>query len=262
MANAGLAWVNHLMTAVLATNSEVATLPVSNIKDLHGATVWRTQAATGIEVTADLGAAQPVSVMAVAGAQVSAALQWRLRLSTTDAHDGDLYDSGLIAADPAEIVKARWQALLLLPTIVTARYIKINLEDSGRVGVGSIDIGHLWLADLWQPRRNFSYGAQNITIDPTQKSKSIGGQNYSDIRNKFRAERFEFNFLGEDEVVEIISDQLDAVAGISGNILYIKSPGGERQNRQMIIGQMSELGANEHTTHPAHARAFEISEAL
>lgn len=263
MANAGLAWVNYLAeaNAVLATNSEVATLPLANIKDLHGSSVWRTVAATGVTVTADLAVAQAIEALAVACANLSASATWRLRLSSSNAHAGDLYDSGVVAMNRALIARVRSQAVLILPSVVSARYVKIDIDDSGRAADGWFDIGILWLSDFWQPERNFSYGAQSIIVDSSQTTPSIGGQDFTDVRNKIRAERFEFNFLREAELYNQI-DQIDGIAGTSGNILFVSDPGGTYQNRKLIIGHLTELGATELSSQPVRARAFEIKERI
>lgn len=263
MANAGLAWVNHLAdsNALLATNSEVTTLPLANVKDLHGASLWRSLSATGVYVTADLGVAQPVEALAVACANFSAAATWRLRLSSTGAHSGDLYDSGVVAMNRALVAKVRAQAVLLLPAAINARYVRIDFDDSGRAAEGNFDVGILWLSDFWQPERNFSYGAQSIMIDASTTTPSIGGQDYTDIRNKIRAERFEFNALREAELYNQV-DQIDAIAGTSGNILFVPDPGGTYQNRKMIIGHLTELGASELSSFPVRAKAFEIKERI
>lgn len=263
MANAGLAWVNHLASAasVIATNSEVSSLPLSNIRDLHGVTVWRTQAATGISVTADLGAVQPVKALGIACATLSASATWRLRLSSSGAHGGDLYDSGILAMNRALIARSRGQAFLFLAAAVSARYAKVDIDNSGRAPEGYLDIGHLWLSDLWQPERNFSYGAQSILADASQTVQSIGGQDYTDVRNKVRAERFEFNALREAEIYGQIAD-LDGIAGTYNNVLYAPDPGGTYQNAKALIGRLTELGAVELNSQPTRARAFEVKERI
>ena len=261
MANLALSWSNHLLSATLATNSEVATLPLAHIRDPLGASLWRTQSAGGVYVMADLGSTQPVRVLALGGGAVSGAANWRLRLSSSAVHTGDLHDTGWVAMDPALIAGKRAQAALLLPAGIAARYARIDLDDPGRVGEGYLDIGHLWLADLWQPARNFSYGLESVLLDDSRVTTSIGGQDYVDVREKIRGERFVLRFLGEAEMTEAIA-ALDAAAGTSGNVLFMPDPDSANRNRQMLIGRLTEIGPVALTSHGIWSRDFEIRERL
>jgi len=261
MANLALSWSNHLPGGTLATNSEVMTLPLAHIRDPLGASLWRTQSAGGVYVTADLGSTRPIRVLALGDGVVSAAASWRLRLSSSAAHSGDLHDSGWVTMDPALVAGKRAQGALLLPAGIAARYARIDLDDPGRAGEGYLDIGHLWLADLWQPARNFSYGLESVLFDESRVTTSIGGQDYVDVREKIRTLRFVLRFLSESDVTEAAS-ALDAAAGTSGNVLFMPDPNSANRNRQMLIGRLTEIGPVALTSHGIWSRAFEIRERL
>lgn len=261
MATAGLSWVNHLETAIIATNSEVAGLPLANLTDLHGATIWRTQTHTGVTITLDFGSAKPVKAAMIAAANFSASATWRLRLSTTSAHAGDLSDSGVVAMNRGLIDNKRSQAAMVLAGAISTRYAKLDLDDPGRAAQGYFDVGLLWIGDLWQPARNFSWGAQGGLRDESPVSSSIGGQDYVDVRDKFRAETFSFNFLTDAEYFASI-DQIDAIAGIARNVLVIPDPGGAYMNSQAIVGRVTELSPTSRAYFNGRSRAFSIKERL
>src|SRR5690606_33982287 len=107
---------------VLATDSEIATLPVANLQTPHVAQVWRT-AGPSAWVRLDLGAVAPVDTVALMGCNLTADATMRLRLSDSDetAESGDVHDSGTVAA-PVDMDTG--YLVILLPAALSARYLR------------------------------------------------------------------------------------------------------------------------------------------
>jgi hypothetical protein len=260
MAIAGFSWINHVESGAIAASSEVATLPLANVQDQHGASIWRTTAATGVTVTLDLAAAKPIKVLMVAAASFSSSATWRLQLSTTAAHTGDIYDSGTLAMNRALIANKRSQACLVLSQLYSARYAKITFNDSGATQ-GYFDVGLLWLGDLWQPKFNFSWGAQLGLQDVSDTATSIGGQDYTNVREKYRQEQVTFNFLTDADYYSGV-DQIDAIAGTARNVLWVPDPAGSYLNNQAMIGRVTELGPTSRAFVNGRSRSYKIKERL
>jgi hypothetical protein len=86
---------------------------------------------------------------------------------------GDLYDSGAVAMNRAVILRARSQAVLLLPATVTARYLKIDFADSALL---YLEAGLAWAGPLFQPSRNFNYGQAPTVQDPRSRPRRSGSR--------------------------------------------------------------------------------------
>jgi hypothetical protein len=264
--NGGLSWVNNLDNAVLAATSEVPTLPLSNLKVPHLATKWRSVAGVlSVAWTADLLTALPNDIVGVFGANFTVAATWRLRLSSSAAHTGNLYDSGIIAMAPARrqdlrdpgapVLKA--QALLKLPSTVTARYWKLDLIDSG---LPYLEAGLAWSGPLLQTERNFDYGQAPQMQDPSVTAATIGGQSYDDQRPQFMTDSFTCARLTDAEVQSFLD--MDAAVGKVRNLLWVKNPGAAEMNRTAILGKQTELGPSPSVFFNRRSRQFQIAERL
>ncbi len=255
MAKAGLAWINHIDTAVLTTDSQVATLPLANVADPHLATKWRTTTTTAF-MAADWGAVQEIGVVGLFGSNFTAAATWRIRLSAVAAGAGELLDTGVVAAG---VAAGYGQAVHVLAAAVNARYLRIDLADSGLAALGYFQIGAAWAGRLWTPERNFRYGAAPGWRDPSVKTLSRGGQAYVDLRDRIRAIEFELPALTEAELLDA-AFEIDRVAGVGGNILFVPDPGAATQNRRAILGTLDAVEAAPMIAHDRFAHRYVVAE--
>jgi hypothetical protein len=262
MGNAALFWhgssiANALIGAELAASSETSDGVVGNLTKPVVATAWRALADTAW-FTADPGVARDVRFLALFGVSLSASATVRLRLSSSAAHAGDVYDSGVVAANPATVLDGRKQCLLILPAVQSARYSKVDLVDAG---AGFIDVGYAWLGNWFVPTRNFSWGFSDGVRTSSNKEYSLGGQGYTMRRPKARVKTFELNFLTPAEAkaqgVEI-SDK----AGNHAPFGIVPDPDASDAAREMVVGLLSEITPTAGVALNVRARPFELVELL
>ncbi|MBK8157995.1 MAG: hypothetical protein IPK59_04115 [Rhodospirillaceae bacterium] len=264
MPTIALSWINHLKAATLAASSEVGSLSAANLLVDHLATKWRSAPGTAAFITADLTAAKPCRLFGIFGSNVTPAATWRVRLSSSAAHAGDLYDSGVVAMGAVvvnTVLKRNIaQAALLLPAAINARYVKIDLSDAS-IALNYVEAGAAWAGDAWQPAYGRSWGAVDGFKDEGPASYSEGGQKYIIRRDRQRVQQFSLDNLTDAERYNQVS-ALDRLAGRVENILVVPEPGGAYQNHDTVFGTLSALGAVTRRQVNLRARRFEIEERL
>jgi hypothetical protein len=263
--NGGLSWINYLDAAVLSASSEASGLPVGNLQVLHLSTKWRSDGMLNASLMADYGTALPVDVLGIFGGNFSAACQWRIKLSSTAAHDGDLYDSGLVAMNPdirvdrrkPTAVISKSQAVHLLAAPVTARYRKMEFQDTG---LSYLEAGLAWDGKLTQFERNFAYGQAPQTQDPSTITTSRGGNAYTDLRPQFMTDSFTFPALTEDEAK--ILQAMDEAVGTARNLLWLRNPNQASQNKTALLGYQLQIGPMPIVAFNRRSRQFQLAERL
>jgi hypothetical protein len=263
--NGGLSWINYLDGAQLAASSEVPDLPIANLQSQHLSTKWRSAGALSVWWTADYGQALPVDVIGWFGANFTAAAQRRIRLSSSNAHAGDLYDSGLGAMTPdirvdrrkPTAIVSKSQAVHLLSSPITARYLKIDFSDSG---LDYLEAGLAWAGQLWQPARNFSYGEAPAMQDPSTTTKSVAGNAYTDLRPQFMADTFTFPALTEAEAKTLLG--MDGVVGTAMNLLWIRNPRPAEMSKTALLGMQVQIGQMPIVAFDRRSRQFQLAERL
>ncbi|WP_374653128.1 hypothetical protein [Dongia sp.] len=265
MGTINLSWVNYLKTATLAASSEVGDLSAGNLMVDHLVTAWRSAPGTSAYLTADLGAVKACRLVGIFGSNLTPTATWRIRLSSSAAHAGDLYDSGtvLMKATVVNIIKKRdvSQAALYLPAVVNARYVKIDLSDAGVAAFNYIQAGAAWVGDAWQPTYGRSWGAVDGMRDDKAPSYSEGGQKYSIRADVPRIQQFSLDNLTDAERYGPVA-QLDRIARRIENILVVPDPGGTYQNDDVVFGTLTTLGGVTRRQVNLRARRYEVEERL
>jgi hypothetical protein len=257
MANAALFWVNSLVGASLAASAETADGPVGNLVKPQVVTAWRALG-TAASFTADLGAVRDIRFLALLGVTLGAGATLQLRLSSSGAHAGDVYDSGVVAANAATLLDGRKQCLHLPPALQSARYAKVDLADAA---AAFIDVGYAWLGDWWQPARNFSWGFADAVRSRSNKEPSLGGQLYTLKRPKARVKSFALDFLTPAEA-KAQGIEIADKAGDHAPFGIIPDPAASDATREMVIGTLSDLGTVTGVALNVRARPFELTELL
>ncbi len=86
--------------ASITADSEVATLPVENLQNQQLVRVYRSDAATTVEIDVDFGQSKVVDFIALIRHNISQAGTIRWRLSTVSDFATTVYDSGVIDVWP------------------------------------------------------------------------------------------------------------------------------------------------------------------
>lgn len=262
MAKGVIGFTNRLKDAVLTTNSETASLPVTNIVDDHRAIQWRSNNGAGQFFDADFGSSIPIGAVSLHGVTAGPIQNpgdplsgnWRVRLGATQG-SGSVYDSASIGL---VISKHFWQAVHVLAADLSARWLRVDLPD------GVFYVGLAFAGPTFRPTRNFSYQRSHGPVDPSIQTPTRGGQLLTDVRDKVRAQEFELKALTIAEIYDQ-TFALEYEAGRSGNVLFVPDyEDATYRNREAIFGTIADatpavqVGANER----GWAKRYRITERL
>lgn len=250
-------WINNLAGATLAASAETADGPVANLVKPQVVTAWRALASSAW-FTADFGGAAPVRVLALLGVALGAGATLRLRLSSSAAHAGDVYDSGVISANAATVLDGRKQCLLVLPATYSAQYAKVDLADGA---AAFIDVGWAFLGDWFQFARAYSWGFTDAVASQSNKERALGGQFYTQRRPKQRIRSFTLNFMSPAEAKAQSRDISDRV-GDHAPFGMIPDPAAVDAAQEFLVGILSDLGTVAGTARDTRSRTFELTELL
>lgn len=141
------------------------------------------------------------------------------------------------------------------------RYIKIIINDPNNA-YGYVDIGRLLVGTLTQYTFNYAYGAKLGWIDPSIKSRSIGGKPFADVRQKYRTASFSLDWLSDAEAMTV-AFELERSLGTTGEI-FIVPDSDDAQNlfRRSFLAQLSELSGLEKHLYGYQKTAYKFEEIL
>lgn len=279
---------NRADEAVLTAGSEEPRLPVTNLQDRQLVRPWRTQtvdpAQTWIE--ADFQGDRMVGAVALVRHNFSQTSQWRVRTGDDPAIGqgvGVEYDSGWLEVWPPieEFGTLPWgvfqwggllpqevaseitlSAFHLLPQPRSARYLRIDLQDPDNDD-GYLQAGRLVAGPSYVPSRNMLYGWSIGFEDPSEVSKSRGGQTWIDVHEKFRVLRFALANLNEDEAMINVFDHLMRRKGVSGDVLVIpQSERPDQYHNQAIYGRLRSLDPITNPFFESFEANFEVEELI
>ena len=262
-----------------------ASLPLVNLKDRQVQRVARSTnaSAASTQFDVDLGALQPVRVLALVNHNISQIGTWRLRLSDSDpSFAAAIYDSGFVDVWPQVVPfgLANWggfnwgqglseseagvygpYAVQVTAAELLVRYLRFEIADTGNAE-GFVELGRLIVADAFQPAHDKRLGWQLSHVDPTRVVESRAGQRWFDLRPKRRRVAFELTGLSKSEAYAQI-DLLDRLIGRGGEVLAVLDPD-DRDNlfRQTIHGTKAELPPIEQIGADLYARRFVIEELI
>lgn len=245
MANIVLAYNNRVDAATLTGGSWSSTLPRANLQNRLIKKVARTADAviTSTLVNVDLGGSYAIGAVALINHNISVDGLVRVRGNVSSTMTSPLYDSGWVAAWPTGVVDdPEWEAdNFWLATLsaaeragfqapyinldtgrTVARYWRIEVDDTGNSD-GYVQIGRLFMADIWAPERNYITGAGLSYEDNSAFDTSLGGQKFFDVRDRLRVHRIAWDALSEADAYNQVLE-MQRLCGISGEVLHIPDP--------------------------------------
>lgn len=267
----------------LTADSEVATLPIANVQDRQLVKVYRSDAATTIQIDANFGAGKVIDFVAIIRHNISQTGTVRVRLSTVSDFSTTVYDSGTGKAWPIveEFGTLPWGVFswggFLNPTVaadytistyrvlttpVVAQYLRIDIVDSSNTD-GYIEIGRLISGPAYRPSQNYAFGAEFEFVDESRVVKSRGGQTFIDEVERFRRVSFELLNIPEAEIFSNVFNSIDRRRGIAKDILVIPQPNDEATFvTQNIYGRLVSTTPIQNRTMEYYGRQFEIEELI
>lgn len=259
MSKIQIAWDNKVdAAAALVASSEQASLPGSNVQNVHLSRKWQTAAGVkSASLTLDLGNALSCSILAVLGTNFSSAATRRLRASTADptAVAGDLYDSGSAAAG----VKAGYGALYLGFNAVAARYWRLDLADATLTD--NMAVGRVFLGPSWTPGEAQEWGWGVTPLDESKRTESYGRQTYSDVRPQRRVLQFNLSWNSEADMYGNAFAMARA-QGIVKDVLVVPNIDGAYLSEQSVFGLVSASQPVAQAKLKNYSQKFTINERL
>jgi len=284
MSNLILSSQNRIDEATSITaSSEVATLPIENVQDRQLVKVYRSNAATTVQIDVDFGAGKVIDFMAVIRHNISQTGTIRFRLSTVSDFASTQYDSGVVDAWPVveEFGTLPWGIFswggFLNPAVaasytissfnipssqVVARYLRVDIVDTNNTD-GYIQIGRMISGPAYRPSSNYAFGGEFEFVDNSRVVKSRGGQTFIDEVERFRRFTFEILNIPEAEIFSNVFNNIDRERGIAKDILVIPQPGDPATYiTQNIYGRLVSTSPIQNRTLEYYGRQFEIEELI
>lgn len=285
MQNVTFGYPNRTDEGTLSGGAWQPTLPLANLKSRVTAKVARSADALEASTQWDIDFLSPryIGALALLAHNISVSGTIRLRGSTTADFTGTVYDSAAVPCWPAGVIpqslleweednfwlgtlsaeaRAGYQAPYIhLFARTNARYWRIEISDTGNAD-GYVQIGRLFIADVWTPALNMSYGTALGYTDKTQVDESLGGTEYFDTRKKTRLTRFNLDWMTSEEAYARLLE-MTRLLGVSGELLL--SPDSDdttNQIRRAYIGRLNSMGALTHPRFGQYSTQIEIKELL
>lgn len=254
-----LGWINRADAALLTTNSELSTLPASNVQQAHVAQKWHT--AAGVKsayIVFDMGSSVACQLLGILGANLTASATVRLRASVTDpAATGSLaLDTGSLAATAKTGYGQSYHDF----TNTTARYWRLDLADA--TVADNLQIGRVFLGPRWAPSSNQEYGWSVQVRDPSQVDRGYGGQKYANTKPQMRLLQFSLSFMTEAEMYAN-AFALARAAGVVGDVLAVHNTlGGAYIAEQSVWGALLDVQPLVHENYGIFRQKITIEETL
>lgn len=267
----------------ISADSEVATLPITNVQDRQLVKVYRSDATTTVQIDVDFGAGKVIDFMAIIRHNISQTGTIRFRLANVSDFSTTVYDSGTVDAWPLveEFGTLPWGVFswggFLNPTVAAdytissfdvldtptvARYFRIDIVDGDNAD-GYIEIGRMVCGPAYRPSTNYAFGAEFEFVDESRVVKSRGGQTFIDEVERFRRVTFELLNIPEAEIFSNVFNNIDRQRGIAKDILVIPQPDDPATYiTQNIYGRLVSTSPIQNRTLEYYGRQFEIEELI
>lgn len=267
----------------ITADSEVASLPITNVQDRQLVKVYRSDGATTVQIDVDFGQGRLVDFMALIRHNMTQTSSYRVRLANISDFSTTVYDSGTQDAWPVveEFGTLPWGVFnwggFLNPTVaaeytvstfdvlaspVVARYLRIDLTDNDSSD-GYIEIGRLICGPTYRPSNNYAFGSEFEFVDESRVVKSRGGQTFIDEVERFRRIQFTLINIPEAEIFGNVFNNIDRLRGIAKDILVIPQPNNpETYITQNIYGRLVSTSPIQNRVNNYYGRTFEIEELI
>lgn len=254
-----LGWINRADAALISTDSELDSLPASNVQQGHVSQRWHT--AAGVKsayLLLDMGSAVACQLLGLMGTNLTSAATLRVRASDADpdALTSLLIDSGTLSSTAKTGYGQSYHDL----TATTARYWRIDIADA--TVADNLQIGRLFLGPRWAPSVNQEFGWSVQVRDPSIVDRAYGGQRHANVKPQQRVLQFSLAFMDEAEMYGN-AFALARAAGIVGDVLAVHDTlGGTYIAEQSVFGCLTDVQPLVHENYGIFRNKFTIEETL
>lgn len=241
--------------------SWAASLPLANLRTQQPTEVARTTglASTSTRFTVDMGAARPVGMFALVNHNLTGGSTVRFRLSNASDGSAPLIDVQGPGREPnvpfgtlpwgefawdgyaAEVAPGGNITMFRANTPQSGRYIVVEIFDAANPD-GYVEIGRFMAGLPFVPRYNMGYGAALSFVDPSTKTRSIGGALWCDAKAKWRRLSVSFPAMDRVDALGRVYD-LQNNLGVTRELLVVYDPGeiGGIRARRTLYGSLESL---------------------
>lgn len=218
--------INYLddPAATLTPSKETLEMVAANVADKLAYKTWRALLAGDPEVTLDVdfGQARPIQCFGCFFPSKRTQRQQfglvpaiapddtiQLILSTTDAHDGDVLDTGPIESGVVQNMGTfvRW-----FSQIYTARYMRVVFNVPSRLSEGFFDVKRIWAGPVFAPRVGVNYGAKiGSEAANTKQRPQRGTTTYNTEKNPRRVWTYVMGWIDDDTELDQMEDLIQTV---------------------------------------------------
>lgn len=238
--NIAICATNVAKTAALSVDTQVASLPITNLAGDQGASSmsWRSGNTNIAHITATFAAAATVQAVSFHRANFTAQIRWSIVLYLNNkvvvsygaAADGS--DNGT-----AQVANCNnGQIIYIFSQAYTADTMKLELWEPSGNPDGYLSAGMLFVGPIWQPKRNFDYSSTYGRSAIVDETKSINGMEFPQYRNQQRVLKISHQSLGYEETPAL--DSIFAVAMTGTNILVVPDLTPANINNRTVFGRM------------------------
>ena len=242
-----ISYENDCNGAILSASSSFGSLPVAHLKDFDIQKIWRATESPAW-IIADIGRVLTLDEVSIINCNWGLSDTARVRASITDPTvvSSLTYDSGDF---PAAVDPLWGKFIHFLPSSVSYQYLRVDITTAETYP----EAGRLQSGQVWDPTRNMEYGWEKLSRDFSTKTRSLGGNEFVDVKPRQRGFRFTIPGLTEDEVQTHV-DTLNRVRGIGIDILVCRDVNSSNLGRDTIWGLMEDTVRQRQT----HLNSYEI----
>jgi hypothetical protein len=276
---------NRSDAGTLSGGAWLGPAPLANLQKPLLSQVARSVDATAASTRLDLdllNTSTVVRLVALARHNCSIDATYRVTAGTASGA-GDIYDSGTLPVWPAlyASLDLPWEAPNFWdgrPTAeeikgypislihdcaanVLARYWRLQITDTANAA-GYIELARLWMGPLWQPVRNFAYGASLVWESRSIEQRSLGGVVYGEPRRPARVYRFTLPRMTATEAYGVALD-LQLRQGTLGELWVIPNlDDRQRLFRRSFLARMRGFDPITQGLGSMHTTTYEMEERL
>ena len=230
-------YINHADFASISGPTSVTSLPLSNLKTDDIQELWRSAAVSATQVIiADLGQQQTIGCVALINSNLFTPMDYTVRVSTSDPTglDGGAYEStNDIPGIPDPVHN---KLVHFIEPQVVGRYVRISLTHMTTVAeAGRLVIG----GGVGAEPQTCATAFEPLWRDKSNRSESLGGMEFIDVRPRQRGWRCTILGLTEAEAQEQV-DRLNRLRGIGRDILICRNKDSADLGRDTVWGLLAQ----------------------
>ncbi|MCE0743329.1 hypothetical protein LWC05_05415 [Acetobacter sicerae] len=217
MENCAFCYQNHILDGALTASSQVAALPVTNLKNQQGASSlgWRSLTTTPVSSAnfiIKMTSAVVWRAFSLHRTNIGSSAIWRMQVTNGD-------DTVLDVIRPCNA--ANGQCLFVNPSDVLGDAVQITVwpNDTSQTWV---DLPLAFAGPLWQPARNYGSESTADRVLGQDSVTSLGGSEFVESRWYQRKLSISHQSLGDTD--SGVMDQILRIAATGQNILFIPDP--------------------------------------